>query len=684
MIKIKARRLLNYDIELLLNKLNGDFILIFDDGQEIQTNERQTIISVFTWEFFKRYPDTPLLKKHHISSTVKNKCTPSKAYNTLLQAAMMDVMLYYKHQYSNVREFAAELSRLAYKITNDIYNLLSHHSEEHITTLDIVDFLELNDDPLLNKTILEMPSSQDGIDVAMKVGQDLLYARNDYDNNAVVKAVRRGITREAQLLQMLVTRGFTTDINSHIFRRPIRASYIRGIRLLSESMIESRSAAKSLANAEKPLQDSEYFSRKQQLVGMTLTTLEPGDCGSTNYIKWKVRDASYENGVKMLDCDLNTIYGKYYLDETTGKLAVVKKTDRHLIGKTILIRDAVAGCNSRNPYGICEVCFGTASSALTPHANLGHATIVDMTSKIGQLILSTKHHDGTSKLEPVVLKGLEKTYLTVNSAGTAFSLSSSIKNKRVNLHISQSDFEGMADVINGMDVINMSPFRVSSFQHVTIEVFTRSSSELIPLDVSSHSRSSSLSPQMLRFIKEKYDSGAQYGIEVNTATGENKYVISMDGWDYSQPVFVLPMSHFNMSDHQGEIAKILESTASELYKRSNAIDPVAMLIELHDLVNHRLTVHLSILSTSLLASMVVNATEGLYDIPKAFTNRGVGVMRNLLTSRSLAAMMAFQNHRIVFLSPSSFMVTDRPNHPFDAVVMPSILNNPMIRRQYHQ
>ena len=686
MLKVHVRKLLPFTPQQLIENLSGDFTLVFDDNSEVATNERQVIYSSFIWEFFRKFPEVPVLPRHHLASVMKNGSMPANAHLQLLRSAIFDTIAHYGHRVENSREFSAELSRMAYEATNEIYNVMSQHCEEFITTLDITDFVELACDPDLQQALSTMVPTQDGVEEVMDLCKNLLHKSPKYASNPVVHAVRRGISREAQLLQMIGVRGFTTDIDSNIFKYPITGNYIFGVRQLYESMIESRSAAKALANSEKPLQDSEYFSRRQQLIGMMLRDLEPGDCGSQKYLRWMVRDAQYENGVKVLNSDLNTIYGKWYLDETTGKLRIVGKDDRHLIGKTILLRDAVAGCNSRNPYGICEVCFGTSANAVTPGANIGHATIVALTSPLGQNILSTKHFDGSSRLEPVVLKGLEKTYLDINDAGTYFTLSPSLKNRNMRIHIAQHQFEGMPDVINGDNVAELSPFRISRFDSFILEVATRGGSDLIPLEAKAHSRWCSLSPQMLEHIKKQQRrDGKGYTIETNTATGESWYVIELDStWDISKPIFVLPMSHFNMSDHQSEIAGVLESTANEMQRRSDTVSPDAMLVELHDLVNRRLNVHLAVLSPILLASMVVSATDGEYDFPRAYTRRGVGVMRNLLANRSLSAMMAFQNHHNVLASPAAYMAKDRPDHPFDAVLVPKLLNNPKFRAQYRK
>ena len=104
---------------------------------------------------------------------------------------------------------------------------------------------------------------------------------------------------------------------------------------------------------------------------------------------------------------------------------------------------------------------------------------------------------------------------------------------------------------------------------------------------------------------------------------------------------------------------MLESTADEMEKRSSFVSPSAMLFEFHDLVNRRLQVNLSVLSTILYSSMAVSAVDNNYDLPKPWTTSGLGVMRMLLRNRSISAQMGFQSHRETFTDPTSYTQTRR-------------------------
>ena len=68
--------------------------------------------------------------------------------------------------------------------------------------------------------------------------------------------------------------------------------------------------------------------------------------------------------------------------------------------------------------------------------------------------------------------------------------------------------------------------------------------------------------------------------------------------------------------------------------------------------------------------MVVDATMANVDLPKPWTKRGMGVLKNLLEKRSIGALMAFEGQRGSFMDPTSFTQTNRMDHVFDAAIMP--------------
>ncbi|HEY9661210.1 MAG TPA: hypothetical protein V6C65_22380, partial [Allocoleopsis sp.] len=155
-----------------------------------------------------------------------------------------------------------------------------------------------------------------------------------------------------------------------------------------------------------------------------------------------------------------------------------------------------------------------------------------------------------------------------------------------------------------------------------------------------------------------------------TITPEGHYSIDMKDWDWSKVFMILPPKHFNSSDHVDNVAKMLESRVSEMRNRDKAVSPVAMLVELADYVNWKLDVNLALLEVILYSTMIVSAENNDYSLPKPWTQMGLGVQSKTMESRSLSVAMAYEDQTERLNSPSSYLDTNRVDHPFDGILMP--------------
>lgn len=668
MIRINAKKLLRHSSESIFAKLKGDFVLVFPDG-ELVTNERETAYSSFIWDMLRAYADTPLKMSYHLRHLLGKGEPDANMHIRLINRVFWDIFDTYRWKYDNQKELLEQLQRLTYETTNRIYNFFSISIEEYVASIDITHYVQITKSPVVMKALEDAPATQEGVaNVNDAVMDEVLLRDPLFRRNPLAIAVRVGIAKKKQAVQCLAFRGYLTDIDSNIFKKnPILAGHISGIRKLSDAIVESRSASKSLNNTDAPLKQAEYFSRRQQLVCQNVRNLHFCDCGSTNHINWLVRDKRYEGDDKIYDSDLETLDGKYYLNEETGKYVALRRTDRHLIGKVIKMRDIVAGCNHPDPYGVCLTCFGELGFSIPDNSNFGHNTCVNMTSVVGQIIISTKHYEGSSKIEPIVLKPHEKPYFKIASDANSYYLNDTLKkNKRVVVRISRGELPGLPDLqlVDSVKSLNLS--RTSQFKTIGIFINNGKHEDYRALDVYVNKRYSSLSYEFLEYIRTN-------GF---TVTDDDICEFDMGNWNYDNPVFILPFSHFNMSDHQKAIEKLLERPIDPKIKKNDYTTPAERLVELHDLVNRRLSVNLGVLSLLLYASMVVNLEEGDYDLPKAWTGREIGAMRAILMSRSLSAQMAFEDHRQTFLEPASYLLTNRMDHLLDNILMPELYNQP--------
>lgn len=663
--KIKARTLLNYATDELWEILNGPLILVFDDG-EIITNAKETLYSSYAWRFFKQFPDTPFLCKHHIQHTLGKSKLGSKTHLKFLGDVMWDVHEEYKTKTEEV-SLRDNLAKIVYQITNEMYSDLTYRVEEDVVSIDITDFIEIMEHDDIKPILTSLTPDQASIDRAYTALKAILMNETKLPHNPVVKAVQAGLVDINQVLQSLGPRGFLTDIDSVIFTTPVMRGYVQGLRSFHDSMVESRSSAKSLFFSKSPLEDAEYFSRKLQLLCQIVDTLHPGDCGSQHYLTWHMVGPMKDNeGAVTYKGDLPYLEGKYYLDVETKTLKSIKKADTHLYGQTIQIRSVVAGCDHPDPHGFCATCFGELALSVPANTNIGHMCSTSMTEKSSQSVLSVKHSDGSSVVSGIELAKEYWPFLRVTEDSYSYLLSPDLKGKPVRLVVRQEEASGLTDLTIVDDVNDLNITRVSSITEIAIKtaITIPTTGEIvedaITIPVSLDKRLASFTYEFLAYIKETGwhpDDKGNLGID-------------MRHWDVTKPMMTLPLKHFNMSDHSESIAKIIESRVDDLQDRSKIGAPVQTLYELYELVNSKLNVNIAVLETIIYAAMVVDATTNNYNLPKPWTGKALGVSSSTIPGRSLSAAMGYERHRDTIINPASFFNENRPSHPADVFLMP--------------
>ena len=657
MKKYLAQDIARLPNEWLWQNLRGEFFLVFEDG-ELQTNWKETIYSAYAWRAFHlAYPKTPFLLKHHVKSIIKNGRLGSKTHLDLLGAVMWTTHdLYMKDGFVD----RDELSRLIYETTNVMYNDLSLRLEDYVVSLDITDFLEITDHPDVKDILNNASPDQESINLAYNSLSNLLSDPTKLQNNPIAKATKANLVNKNQVLQCVGPRGFLTDIDSVIFPTPVMRGYVKGLRLFHDSLIESRSAAKSLYFSKDPLQDAEYFSRRLQLLCQIVENLHHTDCGSMEYLIWKVTPPKSENGKQVYDGDLKHLLGKYYLDEETNTLKSIKMSDNHLYGRTIKLRSPVAGCAHPDPHGICSVCFGELSFSVPAKTNIGHMCSTSMTQKTSQSVLSVKHLDSSSVIDGIVLTNEGKWFLRATPDQNSYLLNPSRENTWLKISFNSSQAIGLTDVNVVENIEDLTITRVSEIEYIGITTLENGIENTTPINVSLNNRLASLTHPFLAHIKK-----AGWNID-----DKENYVIDMAGWDFTKPFLTLPQKHFNMSDHSHDIASMIESRVKELTDRSKSSSPSATLVELFELVNSKLNVNLAVLEVILYAAMIVSAEKEDYRLPKPWTDKGLGVTSLTIPRRSLSASMAYEYHRQVIVSPSSFFNEHRESHPMDCFIAP--------------
>lgn len=655
--RILARTIAQLSIEQTWRSLAGPFIIVFDDGEEMLTNHKEVIYSRYFWEFHVRYPGLPILAKHHLQSVLKGGRVGMGTHIKLIQNVLWDCadFLSASHNIEQMVEIRFELAELAYNLSNQHYNDMVTHLEEYVTSLNLLDFHQVFKDPHVVEAYERATPDEESIADIYYTIDTVLRKKPELRNNALSKLYRSGLVSDKQVHQCLGPRGFLTDINNDRFGIPIMRGYYQGIRSQREIQIESRSAAKALNASKGDLQDTEYFSRKLRTMDMIVERLHHTDCGTTRFLNWRVHGKRED-----APSDLEILEGKYYVD-SDGMLKLIHRDDKHLLDKMIKVRSALY-CAHPDPNGICSVCYGQMSELIPANSNIGHANCTHVTEKNAQGVLSTKHLDSSKSIKGATIDERTAHFVKLTPDGNRYLFADNLKNlaKSGDLFLT-FDCEAapnLGDIYNVESVQVLMEAQMSDLSEVLIRTAKGEGEEISLQD---GKRKPFLTYEFLDHIKV-------HGYTVDEDVG--CYVIPLKGWKWNVPFASLPMRDFSMSDHSRDIAKVLESTVKEVVERDRLIDPASTLVELTMLMNRKARVNLAVVEVTLRGAMVRSAERYDYALPKPWTENGLGVMRNTILYRSLAPFMAYEHHAEGIYAPESFGLKNRPDHPFDGIVMP--------------
>lgn len=640
------------DPDRLWSLPDGPIRVQFDDGV-LETFTRQTIFSAYCWKFYVYYPESPALMRHHMGSQILS----SDTHLDLLGRVMFD--LYDAREAMGKPMSIADIEdmcRQVYQSTNSIYNEFSYRLEAYVRTISILDFIEVVEHPEIKKANANAKPNQLSIDETYKAVTKVLKDPKELLENPIARSAKNGQVSLGQILQCVAPRGFVTDIDSNIFRHPIMSGYVHGIRNIGDSMVESRSAAKSLINAETPLQKTEYFNRRLQLFAASVQRLHLGDCGSKNFMTWRV-------GSK----HLRDLAGKYYLDG--DKLRRLRTEDRHLIGEEIRMR-SVLFCEHPDPQGVCSTCFGDLALSIPSETNLGHVCATALCEQASQSVLSTKHLDGSSTVDTIELSEYEQNYLRVGTNPNTLKLSDSLEDYRVVMTISNKEAPHLSDVMYVENVNDLQLSFISELTEIQLTTTGKNREESTILPVAVGTRKSSLSHALLAYIK-------QHGWNL---TANGNYSIDLKDWNNEEVLFELPLRHMNMLDYIKVIEVFIRATsatkatssstakAAKMRTLKDFTDPVAALKEFYSIVSSRLVVNIGHLEILVLASMIRSYKHLDFSIPRPGNKVEFGSFSKVMSGRSLSSAIAFERQGELLLDPNTYLIDHRMDHPMDSLL----------------
>lgn len=632
-----ARQIAAMDPDTLWALPEGVMKVVFDDGV-VETTTRATIYSAYMWGMYIRYPKTPALCAHHLG----DRRVGSNTHLDLLGKVMWDCYDAYEGKVD-----VEELCKFVYEATNRIFNEFTYRLEASVRSLSILDFIDVIEEPEIKAANDAVEPTQRSIDGCYTVIKKVLLDSRKLINNPVANAAKNGLVSLGQIYQCVGPRGYVTDVDSNIFREPVLVGYVHGLRSLYDTLIESRSASKALTFTEEPLQKTEYFNRRLQLLAASMEYIDPSDCGSQDYLTWRVGAG-----------DLKHLAGKYYLTDQGLRRITDTEADRKLlVGEVIMLR-SVLFCRHPHASGVCQVCFGDLALSVPRGTNIGHVSATALCEQASQRVLSVKHEDGSSSVDAIELSEFDQGFIKVGTDPNTLKLSDRLERSRVLITIDAKQAEHLSDINYVEDVRAMPVTNYSELTEVQFTVVgTRGKEESVVIPVSVGSRHSSLSHELLAYIKRT-------GWSL-TPTGN--YRFDLKDWDPELPLFLLPLKHMNMLEYMATIETFLKATGEGGPQKTlkDFPDPQSALVEFYTLVTSRLMVNLAHLEVLVKVCTIRSEEDKDYRIPQWNQQSQFGKFNQIMTHRSLSAAMAYEQQRRVLNDPSTYLVQHRPNHILD-------------------
>ena len=672
MIKIKARDLANLSKEQIWARPEGVFLMECEDTAKtcIKVNRGSTVFSWYAWEFHRRYPETPILPDHHIGLGQFGSNVPLK----LLASIMFEV--YDTHIDLHQQPMDLEkLCKMAYEIANQWHNETAAKLGAYVVTLDALDYLGALAHPEIKEANKNVRPNSGSINAVYSV-IDRVLKSNSLPGNRLSEAAKLGTASMGQVNQSIGPRGFHTDIDSGLFPKPVLSSYASGITILGDSMQETCSASKALMFAKDPLADTEYFNREMQLATDSLQYLYyHSDCGSENYIAFDVRQG-----------DIKQLSGKYILrtEEIADVLAAADRrksrptmalfgtnhaklhrittADQGLVGKRVYMRSPL-GCNCLHMGGICATCMGELSLSVPYRTNVGHVSITHICEKISQRVLSTKHLDGSSEVDPFQIFGDDVRFISNKEHENLIFLNKELSKGKVKIVIDADEARQLTDILHVDNVCDLSLERISQLKEIQVFVdYDDGETEAAFVKVSMGGRLSALSHDMLEYLTFN-----SWSLDMR-----GDYVIEMDKWDYNSPILELPLRHVNMLEFMKTIESFVKMSSSkrDIQRHIDGMDDMsALLTNLFSLISSKLRdVNLAHMEVILAATLIRSSANSDYSFPEIGGPCEIGAFNANMQNRSLGPAMAHEGHLSTLTNPSAYLNTDRMPHPMDALI----------------
>ena len=609
-----------------------------------------TRMSWYYWNIQREFPDAPLLKHHHIGERIYTSGT----HLDILTDVYFDTLD--KFRANNWAPRTERWMWLLMKNVMSVYNAYAARLGGYVAGVSVIDFHEVVkhpkvkavNDALMKKRVVTYEDIEKTHNAVMEVLTD----PNAFTNNGVNNAIVRNIVSAGQVLQCVSARGFVEDIDSNIFREPIRSGFYHGLYKMADYAKESRSASKAAFYQNRHMGNSEYLNRSIQLSAATLKNCEYGDCGNerTSFFNIETR------------VDKEALLGKWYKDKKDSKTWKVVRPESDLIGKGIYIR-SLFGCTHGDEYTVCSSCVGDMADSFIRGTSIGWVAGAGVFGRGGQLLLSVKHNDGSVSATAVDLDPFVGAYVRATDDPQYLKLSEQLKDKHPALIVRRKDFGSLHHVLQVEDVRKLMPSNLATMEVVKFETQDSEGLLIAPINLDAIAHKAAFTFEALEYIQK----------HAWTLTEKNEARIDLSHWDFKKPFFLLPLKHHSMVEQLGGMKRAVlgsqETRKGAAWRLMDFDNPESATTFLHEIVTPKMPgTNYALLEIIVASTLARDPDNRDFRLPNPLYTGKFATHRDIMFNRSLGPMMAFERHHQFFMDPNSYLNKNRGQSPMDMVL----------------
>ena len=606
--------------------LFGKVRMVLSDGT-IEVSQRQAFLNLFWFPILTEF-NIPIRKDHFVRRCSLNQDVLVNKWNK-----------YYEEILTLNPANAKRLKTIIWKVLQDLYVFTSDSLLPYAASIDIIDMAEIMEDPIM-KEILDTKWK-----IKPEMGTDVIEKYIDAHSSRIMKLFGTpGALKNESLLpyqsirqlnkfqvpQTIYAFGVRTDVSDNIVGLPVIGSALDGWQNVQEFGTELLSAKKSAFYNKVAVADSQYFGRKQHLMGSSIEHIYTHDCESHVLVKYQVTENNYLN-----------LVGKLIYTEQQP-LILTNENVGSFVGTEITMRSPMT-CRYRK--GVCSTCGGRIYNNINRKVNIGILSAVHVIEPTTQKILSAKHLVKTLSLIYDVPAAASKVLFRSSTDEIRWRPTFAERVKRLHMGIPLKYFASVHDVTL---IRADKPVKEERFSEVRHFVLRDSQGKEATYMLENDKRVPFFSTEMLFHIRDHYN-----GLEMD----EQMMWVPLEGTE-KFPIFRTIVVNDNMLQFVNQVGSFLSDTVREHTSCHTALQ------QFSDIIHAKVSANIVHLETLLKAYEITSPMDYRVPLVTDADNVMFQTTASIMNNRHVGTKLAYEGLKQYMGLPSTYLVPHQSS-PFD-------------------